>query len=283
MSIAELPPEVMNPPSHLDLPDSDGKPVENAYQHPQSAMLSDVLLPALDRLHPDSNYFVGADTGIYWQHTTPDPLAGCKSPDWYYVPNVPRLLDGNLRRSYVLWNEGVHPLVVIEYVSGNGADERDATPFTGKFWVYEQGICAGYYVIWDQPRNRLELFERVGSRYLPRTPDTNGRFWIPEMGVSLGIWHGTYQGYETEWIRAWDRHGRLLPTAEDRGDEARRVAEQERLRAEAEKQRAETEKQRAETEKRRAEAENQRAETEKQRAEKLAARLRELGVDPESV
>jgi multidrug resistance efflux pump len=44
----------------------------------------------------------------------------------------------------------------------------------------------------------------------------------------------------------------------------------------AERQRAETEKQRAETEK-------QRAETEKQRADALAAKLRELGIDPETL
>lgn len=268
MSIADAPVEV-NPPTHLELPETDGKPVENAFQHPQSALLSDVLLPELDRLHPDSNYFVGADTGIYWQHTKPDPLTGCKSPDWYYVPNVPRTRDGGFRRSFVLWDEGIRPLIVIEYVSGNGAEERDETPFTGKFWVYERGICATYYVIWDQPQNRLELYELIRGRYQQRTPDIDGRHWIPEMEVSLGLWYGTYQGYTADWVRAWDRHRRLLPTAEERGDEARRLAEQERLRAEAEKQRAESER--------------ERAENEKQRAEKLAARLRELGVDPDSV
>ena len=43
------------------------------------------------------------------------------------------------------------------------------------------------------------------------------------------------------------------------------------------------EKQRAETEKQRAETEKQRAETEKQRAEKLAAKLREMGVNIEDI
>jgi Uma2 family endonuclease len=261
MSIADAPLEV-GPPTHLDLPETDGKPVENAFEHPQSALLSDVLLPVLNRLHPNDNYFVGADTGIYWRHTKPDPLTGCKSPDWYYVPNVPRTLDGILRRSYVLWVEGVRPLIVIEYVSGTGADERDETPFTGKFWVYERGICAINYALWDQPQNRLEVYELVRGRYQLRTPDAHGRFWIPEMEVSLGLWDGTYQGYTVTWVRAWDRSGQLLPTAEERGDEALRRADNEHKRAEAEKQRAETEK---------------------QRAEKLAARLRELGIDPDSV
>lgn len=262
MSIADAPAEVEAPPSHLDLPETDGKPVENAFEQPQSALLTDVIRPVLDRLHPDDNYFVGADTGIYWHNIKPDPLAGCKSPDWYYVPNVPRMLDGEFRRSFVIWNEGAKPLIVIEYVSGNGDEERDQTRNTGKFWVYERGIGVTFYVIWDQPKNRLEVYELIRGHYQLRNPDVDGRVWIQDMDVSLGIWHGEYLGYTADWIRAWDRHGRLLPTAAESGDEARRQAAHE---------------------KQRAEAEMQRAEAEKQRAERLAARLRELGVDPDGV
>jgi Uma2 family endonuclease len=282
MSIADAPVEA-SPPTHLDLPETDGKPVENAFEHPQSALLSDVMLPVLDRLHPDGNYFVGADTGIYWRHTKPDPLAGCKSPDWYYVPNVPRLLDGLIRRSFVIWNEGNRPLIVFEYVSGDGEAERDTTPYTGKFWVYERGICATYYAIWDQPRNRLEVYELIRGRYESRAPEANGRYAIAGMDVSFGLWHGTYQGYTTDWLRAWDRNGNMLPTADERGETARRAVQDAQQRAEAERRRADAESQRAEVEKQRAAAESQRAEAEKRRAEVLAARLRELGVDPESV
>lgn len=255
-------PAGLSAPTHLDLPDTDGKPVENSFEHPQSSLLSDVLLPVLDRLHPDGNYFVGADTGIYWQHTKPDPMRGCKAPDWYYVPNVPHTLDGQLRRSYVLWQEVVRPLIVMEYVSGNGNEERDETPFVGKFWVYEQGIAAPYYAIWDPERVRLEVFELVRAHYQALTPDGDGRFWIPELEVKLGVWHGEYHGYTTDWLRVWDRNGNPVPTSAERG---------------------EAESSRAEAERRRAEAEKARAEAEKQRAEKLAARLRELGVDPDSV
>jgi membrane protein involved in colicin uptake len=53
--------------------------------------------------------------------------------------------------------------------------------------------------------------------------------------------------------------------------------------AEEESRRAAAERQRAEEESRRAAAERQRAEEEFRRAAKLAARLRELGIDPDSV
>ena len=252
MSIADAPVEVSGP-THLDLPETDGKPVENTFQPFQSALLTGVLTPVLDRLHPDGNYLVGADTGFYWRQTK-EPLEGCRAPDWYYVANVPRLLDGEFRRSYVLWHEVVSPLVVMEFVSGNGAEERDTTPHRGKFWVYENAIKASYYVIWDPFRVQLEVYERVHDVYRRLTPNADGRVRIVEMGVDLGVWSGTYQGFPADWLRAWES-GRLVPTPEEQND----------------------------LERQRSEHEYRRAETEKHRAEKFAARLRELGVDPDTV
>ena len=37
-------------------------------------------------------------------------LDGCRAPDWYYVPGVPPMLEGRMRRSYVRWQEIVAPL-----------------------------------------------------------------------------------------------------------------------------------------------------------------------------
>ncbi|HEY1191751.1 MAG TPA: Uma2 family endonuclease [Gemmata sp.] len=259
MSIAEAPVEVSGP-THLDLPETDGKPAENTYQPFQSALLTGVLIPVLERLHPDGNFLAGSDTGIYWKQTK-DPLQGCRAPDWYYVANVPRLLDGEFRRSYVLWQEVVSPLLVVGFVSGNGSEERDTTPHSGKFWVYEQAIKATYYAIWDPFRSELEVYERLRNQYHPLTPDTNGRIRILEMGIDLGVWTGTYQGLTADWLRAWE-NGRLLPTPEELAD---------------------IQTQRAETEKQRADAAQRQAAAEKERAEKLAARLRELGIDPDTV
>lgn len=47
-----------------------------------------------------------------------------KRPDWFAVLGVPRLYDGNmLRLSYVLWQELVSPFVVIELLSPSTEDE----------------------------------------------------------------------------------------------------------------------------------------------------------------
>src|SRR5262249_31738081 len=81
------------PPDHTQLPCEDGSFVNNFQEHPQSNLLTECLTPRLEELHPDGLYCIGCDSGIYWRHTEP-PLDGCKAPDWFYVPGVPPMLDG---------------------------------------------------------------------------------------------------------------------------------------------------------------------------------------------
>jgi Uma2 family endonuclease len=135
------PNEPATPPDHKSLPDTDGAIVENFQEHPQSNLLTECLMPRIAEVQSDGQFCIGCDSGIYWRWTEP-VLNGCKAPDWFLVLGVPPMLDGELRRSYVLWKEAVKPLIVIEYVSGDGSEEHDTTPYKGKFWVYEQGICA---------------------------------------------------------------------------------------------------------------------------------------------
>lgn len=238
MSIAEISAEAL--PTHLDLPCTDGKPVDNGFQLLQTMLLFDGMMPYLDSLLPDGNYFLGSDQGIYWRRTQ-EPLDGCKAPDFVYVPGVPKLLNGMLRRSYVLWQEKVHPRLVIEYVSGSGAEERDDTPETGKFWIYEQVIQAKYYLIHDPVHEELVGFELRDGKYEPMEPNDRGRLAVDPIKLEFGIWHGEYSGSTMGWLRVWNLDGDLLPSNNE-------VIEEER-----------------------------------QRAERLAARLRELGIDPNAI
>lgn len=96
-----LPPQF---PDHTQLPESDGTFVKNFQEHPQCIILTDSITLVLQRLHPDGQYCIGQDCGIYWRETDP-PEKGAEAPDWFYVPSVPPRLDGKIRRSYVLWRE----------------------------------------------------------------------------------------------------------------------------------------------------------------------------------
>lgn len=255
-------------PDHTQLPESDGTFVKNFQEHPQSILLTTSIQPILDRLHPDGRYAIGQDCGIYWRLTDP-PEQGAEAPDWFYIPNVPPLLDGKMRRSYVLWKEIIAPLIAIEFVSGDGTEEHDYTsPFSngsgkaGKFWVYEQAIRIPFYAIYDVQQATVEVYELIANRYQPCHPNERGHYSISPIGVELGIWEGKYGNQTLPWLRWWDSEGNLLPSSDER-------AEQERQRAEQERQRAEQER--------------QRAEQERQRREQLEAFLRSQGFDPDRI
>ncbi|GAX39481.1 hypothetical protein NIES4075_04370 [Tolypothrix sp. NIES-4075] len=254
MTSATDPSTALTPfPDHTQLPESDGTFVKNWQEHPQSILLTDSITPVLKQLHPDGEYCIGQDLGIYWRLTDP-PEKGALSPDWFYVGNVPPLLDGLTRRSYVLWREFIAPLIALEFVSGNGSEERDKTPWTGKFWIYEQVIHPAFYGIYEVKKASVEVYKLIGGQYQLLTANERGHYPIAPLGVELGIWQGEYQNAELPWLRWWDLQGNLLLS----GDE------------------------RAEQESQRAEQESQRAEQERQRADRLTAQLRSLGVEPEA-
>jgi Uma2 family endonuclease len=245
----------INLPDHKQLPDSDGTFVKNFQEHPQSIVLTSSIAPILEKLHPDGRYCIGQDSGIYWRLTEP-PEKGAEAPDWFYVPNVSPLLDGEYRRSYVLWKEFVAPLIAIEFVSGSGAEERDTTAPSdnqkaGKFWVYEQAIRIPFYVIFDAWKDLLEVYQLVNGRYIKMQPNERGHYPIAPMDVELGL----RKLATTTWLRWWDESGNLLLTGDERAAQAEAIANQERLA----KQEAE------------------------QKAQRLAEKLRALGVNPDEV
>jgi Uma2 family endonuclease len=228
-------------PDHTQLPDSDGNFVKNFQEPPEGDLLTDCITPILQQRHPDSQYCIGRDCGIYWGLTeSPEPPEkGAVSPDWFYVPDVPPTLNGEYRRSYVLWKEFVAPLIVLEFVSGDGTEERDKTRYKGKFWVYEQAIRVPFYGIYEVKRSQVEVYQLVNGRYQLMSANERNHYPIEPLGVELGIWQGQYQNMEFPWLRWWDAQGNLLLTAEER------------------------------------------LEQERQRTDRLAAQLRALGVEPE--
>jgi Uma2 family endonuclease len=220
-------------PDHKQLPDSDGTFVKNFQEHPQSIVLTSSIEPVLQKLHPDGRYCIGQDSGIYWRLMEP-PEKGAEAPDWFYVPNVSPLLDGEYRRSYVLWKEFVAPLIAIEFVSGSGKEERDNTPPSetekaGKFWVYEQAIRIPYYAIFDAWKDNLEVYHLFDNRYSQIQPNDRGHYAIAPMGVELGL----ILVNGVSWLRWWDESGNLLLTGDERAVSAEQKAQrlEERLRS----------------------------------------------------
>jgi Putative restriction endonuclease len=163
------------------------------------------------------------------------------------VPQVQPAI-GSIRRRYTPSLQGQMVAVVMEFLSEEDGGElslRSSPPY-GKLYFYERILQVPSYATYDPYETRLELRHLEDSQYRLQQADANDRYWIPELQLFLGLWQGERLGQTTVWLRWWDEAGNLLLWSSEQ-------AEQER----------------------------QRAEQERQRAEQLAAKLRELGVDPD--
>ncbi|MBW4441121.1 MAG: Uma2 family endonuclease [Plectolyngbya sp. WJT66-NPBG17] len=248
-------------PTMYDLPSEDpeesGLPDE--FHDIQPHLLSQTL-----RLvdYGSDRIFTGTDTNLYY---APDHPRWHKRPDWFLVVDVPRLYhQEDLRNSYVVWDEGKSPSVVVELLSprrefedlGAFTDElieedipHDLPPYTieddetgikppHKMQVYGEILQVPYYFVFSRYSNRLRFFQLNQGRYQEQRVDReNPRVWLPLLGIGLGVWYGEFDGITRSWIRWYDANGNWIPNNEERilQEQQLRVQEQ-RAREQAESQ-----------------------------------------------
>ncbi len=224
-----------------------------------------------------SNYsaeevFVAIDLYLYYDknHTL-----WYKRPDWFAVVGVSRLYENkDLRYSYVVWQEKVNPLVVVELLSPGTEKEdlgkalHDVEDPPSKWQVYEQILKVPFYFAFDRVTNELSAFKLVNGKYQEFMPN-NGKYQVNEAELSLGLWQGKYEEIDRLWLRWYDKNDGLIPSR----SEQIAIAEKQKEVAEKQREIAEKQKEMAEQQKNQAIA----------RAEQLAAKLRELGIDPNNI
>ena len=219
-------------PDDFVLPDD---PVENI-QHPfVAAALTDALGEA-NQIMPEM--LIASNFGLV---ATVDQRIVVKAPDWLFVPKVFPVPEGIIRRSYTPILEGDPVAVVMEFLSDTETGEysiRPTYPY-GKLHFYEQILKVPTYVIFDPAAVQIEVRRYQDDRYTLQSPDAQGRFWIPEIGLFLGTWYGKRLERTTHWLRWWDEAGNMLLWSSEKAEQERQRAEQERQRAEQERQRAE--------------------------------------------
>lgn len=218
------------PPTQDELPYDDGEPMESNQHVRQMLLLIDTL-----QLHwaERSDFFVGGNMFLYFS-ALQIKKNDFRGPDVFVALDV----DGRkTRKSWVVWEEGKSPDVVIELLS----ESTERVDRGEKMRIYERVMRVPVYVLFDPVSGALEVYSldsQFGYRRVD--PDDQGHFPVPILGLGLGVVHGTHRMDEADWLRWFTSDGHVVRTSDEI------IAAQDRARAEAEQGRAEAEQGRAE-------------------------------------
>jgi Uma2 family endonuclease len=206
-------------PSAEELPDSNDTPVDNELQDLIPSLLKAVLALLWGNRW---DWFFGVDMGIYY-HAKESAIV----PDGFLSLGVQRFIDENLRLSYVLWEEQVVPMLVLEVVSHKRRGE-----YSRKKKLYgEMGVL--YYVVYNPLRRRkapLEVYKLVDGEYQLQFGNP---VWLAEIGLGIGAERGSYQGINREWLYWYNEQRQRILTPEEQIEKERKRVQslEERLRS----------------------------------------------------
>jgi Uma2 family endonuclease len=213
-------PDIQLPPTQAELPYDDDIPMESARHKAQMDLLIDALIPWLEQREDG---YVGGNMFVYYslaQVRNKD----FKGPDFYAVLGVPK----GERRSWVVWEEGKAPDVVIELLSESTA----AADKNEKKLIYQNQMRVPEY-FWYDPFNPddwagFSLEQRV---YQPLIRNQQNQLISQSLGLALQLWQGNYKGIDATWLRWATLERELLPNPQEIAEQQRQQAEQERQRA----------------------------------------------------
>ncbi|MEA5599529.1 Uma2 family endonuclease [Nostoc sp. UHCC 0252] len=210
-------PDIQLPPTQAELPYDDGIPMESARHKAQMDLLIDALIPWLSEREDG---FIGGNMFVYYslaQVRNKD----FKGPDFFAVLGVPK----GERRSWVVWEEGKAPDIVIELLSDSTAQADK----NFKKLIYQNQMRVPEY-FWYDPFNPDDLagFSNDKGVYQPIAANAQNQLVSQSLGLALQLWQGNYKGIDATWLRWGTLLGELLPTPEEK---ERQRAEQERQRA----------------------------------------------------
>jgi Uma2 family endonuclease len=214
-----LPPELYPKVDHLVT--EDRAPVKDIFSEKQQRLLTEPLYSSWAALGQQRPFVVMANVALHYSLRRPP-----------FVPTALLSLDVELpadlrskpNRSYILWEYGQPPDLVVETVSKREGGE-DTERLAGYTWI---GVP--YSVIFDPERllgpEVLRAYRLVDRLY----QKIDEPLWFPGVALGLRLWQGRYEDHEDTWLRWVDAEGRLIPTGRERAEAEReradRLAEQ---------------------------------------------------------
>jgi len=200
-------PLILDPSQYPDISNlvlEDNTPLDSFINEKQQRLLTTV-------------FYSGADTGI----TVPFIAAANVglfstirqagiAPDAFLSLNISGGEDWWERqvRSYLFWEFGKPPEVVIEVVSPTPGNEL------GSKLIDYARMRVMYYVVYDPllklGNTPLRIFQLNGVSYVPKI-DT----WFPEVGLGLTLWNGEFENISATWLRWCYADGHPIPTGDE--------------------------------------------------------------------
>ncbi|REJ40908.1 MAG: Uma2 family endonuclease [Microcystis flos-aquae TF09] len=275
MTTLDILPEVTCPPTDLW---SDEPPLESDL-HLQQII---ILLSCLELLWQEKNdYYASGNLTIYYNEEQLKKRDFC-GPDFFVVLDT----EKRPRKSWVVWGEqGKYPNVIVEILSDSTANiDR-----TKKKILYQNTFRTPNYFWFDPNTLEWQGFRLIEGQYQAISANEQGYLWSEELGLYLGIFDRK--------LRYFTVDGQLVPTPQEAELQQRQAKEQILLEKEQERQAKEQallekEQERQAKEQILLEKEQERQakeqallekEQERQAKEKLAAKLRELGINPQTI
>ncbi len=282
MTTLDILPEVTCPPTDLW---SDEPPLESDL-HLQQII---ILLSCLELLWQEKNdYYASGNLTIYYNEEQLKKRDFC-GPDFFVVLDT----EKRPRKSWVVWGEqGKYPNVIVEILSDSTANiDRNK-----KKILYQNTFRTPNYFWFDPNTLELQGFTILEGQYQAISANDRGYLWSEQLGLYLGIFDRK--------LRYFTADGQLVPTPQEAELQQRQAKEQALLEKEQERQGKEQallekeqerqgkeqallEKEQALLEKEQEQQAKEQAllekEQERQAKERLAAKLRELGINPQTI
>ncbi|MDX2241318.1 MAG: Uma2 family endonuclease [Leptolyngbyaceae cyanobacterium bins.302] len=218
--LQDLTPDVDLSPDISHLVIEDDSPVDNLISEKQMRLLTEPLYSNPAAL-PTLKFLVSANVGVFYALKQP-PLV----PDVFLSLDVevPQDWREKKNRTYLVWEFGKSPDVVIEIVSN-----REGNELGSKLNDYAR-MGVGYYAVYDPFQQLgttpLRAFERRGTHYQEMAD-----FWFEAAGIGLTLWDGEFEGKSDQWLRWCTQAGQIIPTGFERAEQERERAEQAEAKA----------------------------------------------------
>jgi Uma2 family endonuclease len=156
-------------------PESDGKPMAETELH--ADVMFDLIHALQARYGGDMDMQVGGNLLFYYEEGNPRASV---SPDVYVTRGIPK----GPRDTYLLWEEGLPPCIVIEVTSKSTSGED----LRRKKALYERLEIEEYFLF--DPREeylhpRLQGYRLVNRRYQPISPEVDSSLRSRTTGLIL--------------------------------------------------------------------------------------------------